>query len=152
MRLVIGKAAEREAKAVQEIIAAIPWISEATKSADGFNKTKECCIRGEVFVVKVDCRITSMMILKRGSFAEPECLNGYVIPLIATLESERRKGHARRLVKKAKQIAGKDPIQAYLENNTSLSLLASEDFIPVEGKVDWSGHQLYEWLAKVRVA
>jgi GNAT superfamily N-acetyltransferase len=146
MRPVLCRASEDDARAVHDIIAAIPWISETAKSENGFTKTKECCGRGEVVVVKVNAKITSMMILREGKFAESKRSNVYIIPLVATLQSERRKGHARRLVRKAKQIVRRGAIQAHAENDRSLSLLLSEGFVRVEGEVDRSGHPLYEWM------
>lgn len=143
MTPVIRKANESDAQVVHDIMSAIPWISEVTKSADGFIKAKESCIRGEVYLLARNSIVASMMILRKASFR----YNIWIIPLIATIESERRKGHARRLVRKAKEIVGIGVIQAHVENDKSMSLLISEGFVRVEGKADLSGHPLYEWAA-----
>jgi hypothetical protein len=147
MRPVICRADESDAQVVHDIMSAIPWINDATKSEDGLVKTKESCVRGEVFVLKVNLKIVSMMILRKDNLAASFGYNIWRIPLNATIEIARRKGHARRLVREAKQIAGDAVIQAHVENDKSLSLLASEGFVPVEGEADSSGHPLYEWAA-----
>ncbi|MGH7090552.1 MAG: hypothetical protein ACREFQ_16785 [Stellaceae bacterium] len=147
MSPVIRRADESHAQTVHHIMSAIPWISEAVKSRDGFIKLKELCVHGEVFVITVNFIISSIMILKKDNWTESDGHNIWTIPLIATIEAERRKGHARKLVRKAKQIVGNGVIQAYVENDKSLSLLVSEGFVPVEGRTDLSGHPLYEWTA-----
>ena len=145
MKPVIRKADEADAQVVHDIMSGIRWISEATKSADGFMKTKEACVRGEIFVLLVDSIIASIMILRKDMLAASCGFNIWNIPLIATIESERRRGHARRLVRKAKQVARRAAICAYAENKKSLALLKSEGFVRVRGKTDLSGHPLYEW-------
>lgn len=88
-----------------------------------------------------------MMILRKDNWTASGGRNIWTIPLIATIEAEQRKGHVHRFVREAKQIVGNGVIQAYVENDKSLSLLVSEGFVPVEGQADRSGHPLYEWTA-----
>src|SRR5665213_1820290 len=145
MKSAIRRADETDAQAIHDIMSAISWINESTKSADGFVKTREMCARGEVVVVSVDSITASMMILRQNSIAASCGYNVWHIPLIATVQTERRRGHARTLVREAKRIAGDAVIQAHPENDKSQSLLASEGFVPVEGEADPSGHPLYEW-------
>jgi hypothetical protein len=144
---VISKGDESHAQVVHDMMSAIPWISEATKSTDGFTKTKESCTRGEVFIVTVGSTVASMMILRKDNLAASCGYNIWRIPLITTIDTERRKGHARRLVRKAKKVVGNGVIQAHVENDKSLGMLVSEGFVPVEGETDPSGHPLYEWRA-----
>jgi hypothetical protein len=141
MRSVIRRADKSDAQVVHDIMSAIPWISEATKSADGFIKTQESCARGDIYLLTFNSIVAAVMILRKASFRD----NIWSIPLIVTIESERRKGYARKLVRKAKQIVGDGVIQAHVQNDKSLSLLVSEGFVSVEGKVDASGHPLYKW-------
>jgi hypothetical protein len=86
MRQVISKADESHAQAVHDMMSAIPWISEATKSTDGFTKTKESCARGEVFIVTVGSTVASMMILRKDNLAASSGYNVWRIPLITTIE------------------------------------------------------------------
>jgi hypothetical protein len=106
MTPVICTADESHAQGVHEIVKAIPWISEATKSSDGFSKMRESCARGEVFIIVMNSRIASIMILRKDDLAASLGYNIWSIPLIVTVEEQRRRGHARRLVRKAKQIIG----------------------------------------------
>jgi len=69
MRPVIRKAKKSDARAVHEIMSAIPWISEATKSADGLIKTTESCSRGEVYLLTLDSIAAAMMILRKDTLA-----------------------------------------------------------------------------------
>ena len=148
MSPVIRRADDSHAQVVHDIMSAIPWISEAARSGDGFVKLKEFCARGEVFILMTNSIIVLMMILRKKDNSEASCgHNIWTIPLIATCETERRKGHARKLVRWAKQIVGNGVIQAHVENDKSLSLLVSEGFVPVEGQADLSGHPQYEWTA-----
>src|SRR5271156_96191 len=144
MRPIIRRADASDAQAVHNIMCAIPWISEATKSADGFVKTTETCARGEVFVLVANSVIASIMIFRKNTIAASCGYNIWDIPLIATLETERRKGYARKLVRKAKQVARRAALCAYPENKKSLALLKSEGFVRVQGKKNLSGHPLYE--------
>jgi hypothetical protein len=147
MRPVIRKAKEADARVVHDIMRAIPWISEATKSTDGLIKTTESCSRGEVYLLTLEPIAAAMIILRKDTLAASFGYNIWRIPLIATIKSERRKGHARRLIRKAKKIVGSGIIQAHVENDKSKSLLISEGFVSVEGETDLSGHPLYEWAA-----
>jgi hypothetical protein len=142
---VVRKATACDAQAVHDIMSTIPWISDATKSTEGYGKTKEACIRGTVYVLTVRSTIASMMIFQKDNLAASCGYNIWRIPLIATIETEQRKGYARRLVRKAKQVASHAAICAYAENDKSAALLKSERFIRVRGKTDTSGHPLYEW-------
>jgi hypothetical protein len=143
----IRKATESDAQAMHIMTSAIPWISAATKSTDGFTKTREACSRGEIFVLIRNSAIVSMMILTQDKMAASLGHNFWRIPLIVTNEAEQRKGHARALVRAAKQIAGYAVIHAHAKNEKSLALLVSEGCAPVEGEADMSGHPLYQWTA-----
>lgn len=147
MRPVIRKANVSDAQAVHDIMSAVPWINEATKSAEGHAKTKEACIRGEIFVLSVGRAIVSMMIFRKDRFAGSCGYNIWHIVLLATIETEQRKGYARKLVRKAKQVASHAAICVYAENKKSLELLKSERFRLVRGNADISDHPLYEWRA-----
>jgi GNAT superfamily N-acetyltransferase len=148
MRPVIRKATADDAQTVHDIMCAIPWISESTKSTDGFNKNKEACVRGEVFLLTINSTVAAMMMFRKDRFAATCGYNIWNIPLVATIESERRKGYARKLVRKAKQVASRAAICAHAENRKSLALLKSEGFVRVRGQTDQSGHPLYEWSAR----
>jgi hypothetical protein len=147
VRPVIRRAHQSDAQVVHGIMSAIPWISVATKTEDGFIRTQEACARGEIYLLTLGSIVAAMIILRKDALAASCGYNIWSIPLIATVESQRRKGHARRLVRKAKKIVRNGVIQAHVENDKSLSLLVSEGFVPVDGKSDASGHPLYEWDA-----
>jgi hypothetical protein len=143
----IRRASEAEAQTIHALMGQIPWINAATKSADGFVKTKEACSQGDIFVATKNSTIVSMMILRQDRIAASCGYNIWRIPLIVTIDAEQRKGHARALVREAKRVVGDAVIQAHVENEKSLALLVSEGFAPVEGEADVSGHPLYEWAA-----
>jgi hypothetical protein len=88
----IRRATESDAQTIHIMTSAIPWISAATKSTDGFTKTREACSRGEIFVVIRNSVIVSMMILRQDKFAASFGYNVWRIPLIVTNEAEQRKG------------------------------------------------------------
>src|SRR5271166_1488484 len=113
------RATASDAQAVHEIVTAIPWGNAATKSAEGLHNTGELCERGEIFVVADASSIVSMMILKKDALAASCGYNIWNIPLISTIEAERRKGHGRKLVRKAKQVASRAAICAHPENEES---------------------------------
>jgi|SRR5271168_2332894 len=139
---IIRKAEDTDARAVHEILCRISWISEATKSEDGFHKIMESCKRGEVWIVEVERIVLATMILRRYGY------NTLTIPIMATVESARRRGYARQLTQKAKTIAqsyNNTSIEAYVENEKSLNLLSSEGFTRLGDRVDVSGHPLYCW-------
>lgn len=138
----IRKATEADAPSVHRIMVSIPWIKDTSKSADA---CKQICCRGEIYVLSVNSVIAAMMILRKDMIAASFGHNIWSLSLVATAESERRKGYARKLVQEAKRIGGDAVIQAHVQNDHSLALLISEDFIAVEGQADANGYPLYEW-------
>jgi hypothetical protein len=143
----IRRATQDDARAIHDIMCSIAWIKNTVKSEDGYVKTKESSGRGEIFVSTDNSAIIAMMILRQDMVAASLGYNIWSMPLVATIECERRKGHARRLVKAAKRTVGDAVIQAHVQNDASLALLVSEGFIAVEGQADVSGYPLYEWRA-----
>lgn len=150
---IVRQAKVVDARAVQDILIRISWIHESTKSEDGLEKLKECCGRGEVWITETSEGIFSMMILRPYSIAASRGYKILQIPIIATIETERRQGYARRLIRKAKEIAAaRDAaLEAYPENRKSLDLLCSEGFEKVEGRSDESDNPLYSWSSDSRV-
>jgi len=144
----IRKAATSDAHIVHEMLSAIPWIGETTKTADGLAKVAQFCARGEIFVSAIDSKIAAVMILQKDHLAGDFGHNRWSIPLITTVESKRRKGHARMLLRKAKQIVGNGVIQANAQNDKSKDLLISEGFVHIEGQTDMRGYPLYQWSAE----
>ncbi|HKW53852.1 MAG TPA: hypothetical protein VJO12_09180 [Stellaceae bacterium] len=141
----IRKADDSDAVIIHDMMSAIPWISETTKTADGLAKVTEFCNRGDIFVSTIDGKIAALMVLQREYLAADFGHNLWSIPLVTTIESERRKGHARMLITRAKQIAGNGVIQAHAQNDNSRDLLISEGFVHVDGETDVRGHPLYQW-------
>jgi GNAT superfamily N-acetyltransferase len=143
----IRKAIAADAQIVHDIMCSIPWINDASKSQDGYKKTTQSCERGEIFLLTVDKAVAAMMMFRKDHMAASCGYNIWNIPLVVTIEAERRKGYARKLVRKAKQVASRAAICAHAENKWSLALLKSEGFVRVRGQTDSSGHPLYEWTA-----
>ena len=120
MRPVVRKATVSDAQIVHDMISAIPWISEATKSAAGLTKTQEACARGEIYVVTMNAAIVSLMWLRKDRLAASMGYNIWEIPLVTTVGGERRKGYARTLIRTAKQVAkGGRPYRASRKQNVA---------------------------------
>jgi GNAT superfamily N-acetyltransferase len=147
MPSLIRKATAADTQTVHDIMCSVSWISDATKSQDGYERTTESCKRGEIFLLTVDKAVAAMMMFRKDHMAASCGYHIWNIPLVVTIEAERRKGYARKLVRKAKQVASRAAICAYAENKWSLALLKSEGFARVRGRTDLSGHPLYEWTA-----
>ncbi len=142
---VVRQATASDAPAVQAIMNAIPWIAESAKTEEGFERTKSACGRGEVWVVEDNSVIVSTMTLTKDPLAAFCGYKIWLIRLIATIEAARRKGHARRLIHKAKEIVDDGALTAHVQNDDSSELVSSEGFVLVEGHADAAGYPLYEW-------
>jgi hypothetical protein len=57
----IRKATAADAWTVHDIMCSVSWISDATKSQDGYERTTESCERGEIFLLTVDEAVAAMM-------------------------------------------------------------------------------------------
>ncbi len=125
---------------------AIPWIAASAKSEDGFERTKGACEWGDVWVVEDKTEIVSTMTLVKDSIAAACGYNIWLIRLIATAKSAQRKGYARLLLRKGKEIVDDGVLTAYIQNEDSLALVRSEGFALVDGQTDAAGYPLYEWI------
>jgi hypothetical protein len=143
--VVVRTACRSEARLVHDLMNAISWINETTKSDDGLANVAEFCDRGDIFVSATNQKIAAVMVLLRDHIAADFGRKLWSIPLISTIKSERRKGHARMLVKKAKEIVGSGVIQAHPQNDKSRELLISEGFVHIDGETDMQGYPLYQW-------
>ena len=141
----VRNATPSDAVAVQAIMNAIPWIAEKAKTEEGFHRTRAACERGEIWVAEDDTGIVSTMALAKDAIAGSFGYNVWLIRLIATAKSARRRGHARRLIHKAKEIVEDGALTAHVQNDDSLALVRSEGFVLVEDQADAAGYPLYEW-------
>ena len=116
------------------------------------------CYRGEagislvesrlnlIWLADLNGRIASLMMLLR-----KDDLGLLEISLIVTKPEFRRRGFARDLIKKGKQIARESRLDlvTYPENDASQELLISEQFSRVPRRQNLQGHPMYRFSRKL---